>query len=105
MPILLARSGVASESTEVTVRAAIQIRYQGYIDKQTREIERFKRQENDHIDDDFDYSQIRGLKIEAREKLSRYRPVSIGQASRLEGVTPSDLAVVSVYLRRHKGKT
>lgn len=105
MAILLARSGVASESAEVTVRAAIQIRYQGYIDKQTREIERFKRQENDRIEDDFDYSQIRGLKIEARERLSRYRPVSIGQASRLEGVTPSDLAVVSVYLRRHKGKT
>jgi tRNA uridine 5-carboxymethylaminomethyl modification enzyme len=104
MPILLARSGVASESVEVTVRAAIQIRYQGYIDKQTREIEKFRRQENDRIDDDFDYSQIRGLKIEAREKLSRYRPVSIGQASRLEGVTPSDLAVVSVYLKRHKWK-
>ena len=104
MPILLAKSSDASDSIEATVRAAIQIRYQGYINKQTREIEKFKRQENDQIAADFDYSQVRGLKIEAKEKLSRYRPVSIGQASRLEGVTPSDLAVVSVYLKRHNGK-
>ncbi len=104
MPILISHSEVAGSSVEVIERAAIQIRYQGYIDKQSREIERFKKQEHDSIAADFDYSQIRGLKIEAREKLSRYRPVSIGQASRIEGVTPSDLAVVSVYLKRHRAR-
>jgi tRNA uridine 5-carboxymethylaminomethyl modification enzyme len=104
MPILTSHSEVAGVSAEVIERAAIQIRYQGYIDKQSREIERFKKQEHESISDDFDYSQVRGLKIEAREKLARYRPVSIGQASRIEGVTPSDLAVVSVYLKRHKAR-
>jgi tRNA uridine 5-carboxymethylaminomethyl modification enzyme len=102
LPILTTHPGVVSKSLEVLERAAIQIRYQGYIEKQAREIEKFKRQEHDIIAEDFDYAQIHGLKIEAREKLSRYKPVSMGQASRIEGVTPSDLAVVSVYLKRHK---
>ena len=104
LPVLSTHEGLSSFSHEAVERAAIRVRYQGYVDKQSREIAQFKKQEHETISDDFDYTQVRGLKIEAREKLTRYRPVSIGQASRIEGVTPSDLAVVSVYLKRHKAR-
>jgi len=82
-------------------RAAIRIQYSGYIDKQTREIEKFKRLEAQRIPESFDYRSVKGLKNEAIEKFSRYRPDSIGQASRLEGVTPGDVAVLSVWVKRH----
>lgn len=102
IPILIKHADGAGKSVEPLERAAIQIRYQGYIDKQTREINKFQKLEHERIPVDFDYADIIGLKTESREKLGRFRPVSIGQASRIEGVTPSDLVVLSVYLKRHK---
>lgn len=86
---------------EVVRRAAIQIRYRGYLDKQQREVDRFKRLEAVPIPEDFAYDSLRGLKTEARQRLQRFRPQSLGQASRLEGVSPGDVAVLSVYLKRH----
>ncbi|UCC45418.1 MAG: tRNA uridine-5-carboxymethylaminomethyl(34) synthesis enzyme MnmG [Candidatus Zixiibacteriota bacterium] len=83
-------------------RAAIQIRYEGYIAKQQREIEKFKRQESEVIPDGFDWQNMNGLKNEAREKLLRFTPSSLGQASRIEGVTPGDLAVLAVHLKRFR---
>jgi tRNA uridine 5-carboxymethylaminomethyl modification enzyme len=82
-------------------RAAILIKYSGYLDKQQREIEKFKRLEGLAIPEGFDYRAIVGLKKEAIEKLARFQPSSLGQAGRLEGVSPSDIAILSVHLKRH----
>jgi tRNA uridine 5-carboxymethylaminomethyl modification enzyme len=103
-PILQRFEGMFNSNREVRERAAIQIRYKGYIDKQGREIEKFKRQEKEFIPDDFSYHKVPGLKAEAKEKLARFRPSSLGQASRLEGITPGDLSVLAVGLKRHKAK-
>ncbi len=94
-------SGLADDR-QVLERAAIVIRYSGYIDKQQREIDKFKKLERERIPEDFDYGSIAGLKKEAREKFVRFRPGSLGQAGRIEGVTPGDVAVLSVFLARHK---
>jgi tRNA uridine 5-carboxymethylaminomethyl modification enzyme len=104
MPLLITYIGGANGQIEALQRAAIQIRYKGYIDKQQREIDKFKKLDYDQIPFDFEFQSVHGLKTEAREKLDQFRPFSIGQASRIEGVTPSDLAVLSVYLKRHRDK-
>jgi len=105
LPLLKEFDGMFSEDREVLERAAIQIRYQGYIDKQEREIQKFRKQEAVLIPTDFSYTAIPGLKTEAREKLSRFRPGTLGQAARIEGVTPGDLAVLVVNLKRHNAKS
>jgi tRNA uridine 5-carboxymethylaminomethyl modification enzyme len=102
IPILARFNGEFSTDPEILERAAIHIRYHGYIAKQQREIDKFKRMEKERIPEQFDFGEIKGLKTEALEKLSRYRPGSLGQAGRLEGVTPGDVAVLSVYLKRFK---
>ncbi len=102
IPILARFDGEFSSNPEILERAAIHIRYHGYIAKQQREIDKFKRMEKERIPEKFDFNEIKGLKTEAREKFSRYRPDSLGQAGRLEGVTPGDVAVLSVYLKRFK---
>ncbi|MEA2031244.1 MAG: tRNA uridine-5-carboxymethylaminomethyl(34) synthesis enzyme MnmG [candidate division Zixibacteria bacterium] len=92
-----------SVNREAILRAAILIRYSGYIDKQQREIDKFQKMEAETIPDDFDYDSVPGLKTEARQKLLHYRPDSLGKANRLEGVTPGDVAVLSVFIHRWKG--
>ncbi len=86
----------------VLERAAITVRYAGYVEKQQREIDKFKRMERESIPEDFNFRGISGLKKEASEKLARFRPASLGQAGRIEGITPGDVAVLSVWLQRHK---
>ncbi|MBQ6370770.1 MAG: tRNA uridine-5-carboxymethylaminomethyl(34) synthesis enzyme MnmG [Firmicutes bacterium] len=76
------------------------IRYEGYIEKQIRQVERFKRLENRKLPQDLDYMSIEGLRIEARQKLDQLRPVSVGQASRISGVSPADINVLMVELER-----
>lgn len=100
MPVLLAL--LPEVSTEALERAAIQIRYRGYVEKQDREIQKFKLMERDLIPLGFSFENIRGLKKEAWEKFQHFQPSSIGQAGRIEGITPADVAVLSVYIRRHK---
>ncbi|MCK4631932.1 MAG: tRNA uridine-5-carboxymethylaminomethyl(34) synthesis enzyme MnmG, partial [candidate division Zixibacteria bacterium] len=90
-----------ADNMEVLERAAIAIRYRGYIEKQQREIDKFKRQEAELIPADFDFSSITGLKREALDKFVHFQPGSLGQAGRIEGVTPGDIAVLSVFLKRH----
>ncbi|HIE30751.1 TPA: tRNA uridine-5-carboxymethylaminomethyl(34) synthesis enzyme MnmG [Candidatus Poribacteria bacterium] len=80
----------------------IQIKYEGYIQRQNTQIEQFKRLERYIISEDFDYSTATGLREEAKEKLSKIRPVSIGQASRISGVSPADISVLMVLLEKHK---
>ena len=78
----------------------VQIRYQGYIEKQIRQVERFRRLENRMLPEDLDYLSIDGLRIEARQKLDQLRPVSVGQASRISGVSPADINVLLIHLER-----
>ncbi len=78
----------------------VQIRYEGYIEKQLRQVERFKRLEHRTLPEDLDYMSIDGLRIEARQKLDQLRPVSLGQASRISGVSPADINVLLIYLER-----
>ncbi len=85
---------------EVLERAAIYIRYEGYIKKQEREIEKFRKMEGECIPEEISFESISGLRNEAREKFVRFRPNSLGQASRIEGVTTGDLAVLSIYIKR-----
>ncbi len=101
-PLLAKFDGALTDNREALERAAIVIRYSGYIDKQRREIDKFRKLEDEKIPLDFTFESLRGLKREAQEKFIRFRPTSLGQAGRIEGVTPGDVAVLSVYLRRHK---
>jgi tRNA uridine 5-carboxymethylaminomethyl modification enzyme len=84
---------------KVESEAGIEIKYAGYIKRQQMEIERFKRLETKKIPGSIDYSKIPGLLTESRQKLAKIRPVSIGQASRISGVTPSDISILLVYLK------
>jgi len=102
VPLLAKFDGAITDNLEALERAAIVIRYSGYIDKQRREIDKFRRLENEKIPRDFTFESLRGLKQEALEKFIRFRPTSLGQAGRIEGVTPGDVAVLSVYLRKHR---
>ena len=80
----------------------VQIKYEGYIRKQLQQIEKFKRLEDKKLNENIDYSQIEGLRIEAKEKLETFRPVSIGQASRISGVSPADINVLLIYLEKRR---
>ena len=82
----------------------IQIKYDGYIQRQQRQIHQFKRLENFRIPDTFDYENVQGLKTEAREKLAKIRPASIGQASRLPGVSPADISILTVILHQQRAR-
>jgi tRNA uridine 5-carboxymethylaminomethyl modification enzyme len=79
----------------------IEIKYEGYLDKQEREIERFRQLESRAIPEDFDVTLINGLKTEAVAVLSKYRPINLGQASRLSGVTFADITVLMIHLKKH----
>jgi tRNA uridine 5-carboxymethylaminomethyl modification enzyme len=102
VPLLARFDGKISEDREVLQRVYTFVRYSGYIDKQQREIDKFRKMENDKIPDDFPFESLTGLRREALEKFARYRPTSLGQAGRIEGVTPGDVAVLSVHLKKHK---
>ncbi|MBO6133430.1 MAG: tRNA uridine-5-carboxymethylaminomethyl(34) synthesis enzyme MnmG [Lachnospiraceae bacterium] len=86
----------------------IEIKYQGYIERERKNVKNFKRLENRLIPDDIDYDKISGIRIEGRQKLSRFKPVSIGQASRIQGVSPADIQVLIIYIdsleRKEKDK-
>ncbi len=105
MPVLARFDGTFSGEPEVLQRAAIRIRYEGYIAKQDREIEKFRKLERQRIPERFSFDSVSGLRIEARQKLSRFRPQSLGQAGRIEGVTPADVAILSVHLKRFQAES
>ena len=83
---------------DVIEQVDIEIKYEGYISRQLRQIEQFKRMENKRIPDNINYDEVSSLRIEAKQKLSKYRPVNVGQASRISGVSPADISVLLVYL-------
>lgn len=82
----------------------VQIKYEGYISKQLTQIERFKKLENKALDENFDYEEIEGLRLEAIQKLNQIKPRSVGQASRISGVSPADINVILVYLEKMRRK-
>ena len=82
----------------------IQIKYEGYIAMQVAQVEKFKKMEQKKLAEDIDYAQIKGLSLEARQKLNKYKPTSIGMASRISGVSPADISVLLVYLETKKKK-
>ena len=87
------------EPADVLEQVELEVKYEGYIRRQARDAERFRAMEGRRIPESFDFGRLRHLRAEAREKLARVRPVSLGQASRIAGVTPSDLQILSVHLR------
>ena len=84
----------------VTEEVEIQIKYAGYLARQEKQVAEFRREEARHIPEDIDYRAITGLRLEAQEKLSAIRPMSIGQAGRISGVSPADIAVLLIYLEQ-----
>ena len=85
------------EQVEITVK------YEGYIRRQQRQVEEFEQLEKHALPDDMDYSGIQGLRLEAREKLSAVRPLNLGQASRISGVSPADIGALMIWLQTHRG--
>ena len=81
----------------------IQIKYEGYIKMQEAQVEKFKKLESKILPDDIDYEKLNGISLEGRQKLNKFRPRSIGQASRISGVSPADISVLLVYLQQMKG--
>ncbi len=83
---------------EVIEQVNISLKYEGYITRQEKQVEQFKKLEKKRIPENIDYDQVKSLRIEAVQKLKEYRPISIGQASRISGVSPADISVLLVYL-------
>lgn len=85
---------------EVIEQININIKYDGYIKRQIKQVEHFKKLEKKRIPEDFDYDDVGSLRLEARQKLKLYKPISIGQASRISGVSPADISVLLVYMEQ-----
>ena len=85
----------------VTSQVEIQLKYAGYLTRQLRQVEEFRREEARKLPQDLDYQSISGLRLEARQKLSEIRPLSLGQAERISGVSPADIAVLLIYLEQN----
>ncbi len=86
----------------VIEQVEIEIKYEGYIERQLRQVEQFKKMEKKKIPADLDYDDVPSLRLEARQKLKSFHPVSVGQASRISGVSPADISVLLVYLEQYK---
>ena len=99
-------ASIDPERPELTLQereeVEIQVKYEGYIKMQEEQVEKFKKMETKLLPEDIDYSSINGLCLEARQKLDKFRPRSIGQASRISGVSPADISVLLIYLQVNK---
>ena len=82
----------------------IQVKYEGYLKLQEAQVEKFKKLETKKLPEDIDYNELKGLRIEARQKLNKIKPTSVGQASRISGVSPADVSVMLIYLEQLKRK-
>ena len=89
-------------SEAITNEVEIQIKYAGYLERQQRQVEEFRKEESRLLPADINYEAITGLRLEARQKLAEIRPLSIGQAGRISGVSPSDIAVLLIYLEQNQ---
>ena len=82
----------------------INSKYKGYIERQKKQVKNFKKLENKKIPEDFDYSEVNSLRKEAAQKLAFYKPINIGQASRISGVSPADTSVLLIHMEQHKNR-
>lgn len=89
---------------QIEEQIEIGIKYQGYIERQAGEIERNGAHENTRLPEGIDYAEVRGLSFEARQKLNQHRPETIGQASRISGITPAAISLLMVHLKRGLGR-
>ena len=93
---------LSNEPQDVIKTAETTVKYEGYLSKSRAQIERAKKLEEKKLPENINYSQIQGLRLEAREKLEHVRPVTLGQAGRISGVNPADITVLMVYLAMNK---
>ena len=91
-------------SEDIAQQVEISVKYEGYIQRQLKQVEDFKKMESHKLDPKLDYQSIQGLRLEAREKLSEIRPLNLGQAGRISGVSPADLTALMIHLERHAPK-
>ncbi len=94
--------GRPSLSYEVREQVSISVKYEGYIKRQLEQVEQFKKLEGRKLDKNINYDEIKGLRLEARQKLNKIKPESVGQASRISGVSPADISVLLVYLEQKR---
>ena len=87
---------------EVTEQVNINLKYGGYIKRQLQQVEKFRRMESRKLSIEMDYSQVPSLRLEAVQKLNQFKPSSVGQASRISGVTPADISVLLIYLEQKR---
>ena len=95
-------SGRPNLDANIFEQVEIEIKYEGYIQKQKKQVEQMRKLEEKHLPVDFDYTQITGLRLEAQEKLNKIKPLNIGQASRISGVSPADISVLLIWLAQKK---
>jgi tRNA uridine 5-carboxymethylaminomethyl modification enzyme len=86
----------------ITEQIEVEIKYEGYIQKQLKQVEQVKKLEEKRLPLDFDYCEIKGLRLEAQEKLNKIKPLNIGQASRISGVSPADISVLLIWMATKK---
>ena len=98
-------SGRVALPDDVIQQVEIEIKYEGYIERQMRQVEQYKKMEKKRIPADLDYNDVSSLRLEARQKLIACKPVSVGQASRISGVSPADISVLLIYLEHYQTKT
>ncbi|MGH7462300.1 MAG: FAD-dependent oxidoreductase, partial [Longimicrobiales bacterium] len=102
---LMRLTGAAADVTdEVAFQVEVQAKYHGYIERQQAEVERNRRDEDARLPDDIDYTNVTGLSAEVRQKLSQQRPVNLGQAARIPGVTPAAVSLLRIYLKKRSFK-
>ena len=89
---------------DVKEQVNIEIKYEGYIKRQMQQVAQFKKLEGRHLPDDFDYGTVKSLRREAVQKLNQIQPATVGQASRISGVSPADISVLLVHLEQMKGR-
>lgn len=89
-------------TNEEQKRVTILIKYKGYIDKALRQVEKMKKMEEKQIPSDIDYEKVLNLSLEAKQKLSKIKPLTIAQASRISGINPADISVLLIHLKQHE---
>ena len=94
---------IGNLNKEEAEEVEIKVKYEGYIKMQEAQVEKFKKLENKKLSENIDYSKIKGLRLEARQKLNKIKPLSVGQASRISGVSPADISVLLIYLEQNRG--
>jgi tRNA uridine 5-carboxymethylaminomethyl modification enzyme len=99
---LVEATGPGADDPAVAEQVEIQLKYSGYIARQQAEVERLGHQEHQRIPDDLDYAEVRGLSMEVRQRLAQHRPETLGQASRIQGVTPAAISLLLVHLKRRR---